>query len=131
MPLHKAPSGLLHRSLVEIAEAAAEGNKIVVGQRLLSEEQHLMVEPCPVYDSKRVVVERAQVDALNLRSERGARGPYAQEMAALRRHICGRLYLVIHIPVISRADIAYSGAVDAFAGPTAHFTFSRRNLWKA
>src|SRR5205085_7421857 len=97
MPLDKAPPGLLHRSLVEIAEAAAEGDQIVVGQRLLPEEQHLMIEPRPVHESKRVVVELAQVETLDLRSERGARGPDGQEAADLRGHLCRAVCVTFHI----------------------------------
>ena len=74
MPLDEPPPGLLHGRLVEVAEAAAEGHQIVVGQRLIPEEQHLMVEPRPMDRREGVGVERAQIDALHLRPERGARG---------------------------------------------------------
>ena len=45
MPLDEAPAGLLDRRPVEIAEAAAERDQVVVAERLAAEQQDLMIEP--------------------------------------------------------------------------------------
>ena len=74
MPLDEPPPGLLHRRLVEVAEAAAEGHQILVGQPLIPEEQHLVIEPRLMDRREGVGVERAQIDALNRRPDDGARG---------------------------------------------------------
>ena len=69
MSVDEPPPGLLHRRLVEVAEAAAERDEILVGQLLIPEEQHLMVEPRPMDRGEGLGVERAQIDALDLRAE--------------------------------------------------------------
>jgi hypothetical protein len=65
--------------LVEVAEAAAEGHQILVGQLLIPEEQHLIIEPRPMDRRERLVVERTQIDALDVRPEDGVRGLYAHD----------------------------------------------------
>ena len=58
MTLDEAPPGLLHRRLIEVAEAAAERDQVGVGQLLIPEEQHLMIEPRPMNRGEQLVVER-------------------------------------------------------------------------
>ena len=76
MPLDEPLPGLLHGRLVEVAEAAAEGHQILVGQLLIPEEQHLIVEPRPMDRREGFGVERAQIDALHRRPEDGVRGSH-------------------------------------------------------
>src|SRR2546421_2090027 len=71
MSFDEPPPGLLHRCFVEVAEAAADGDEIVIGQLEIAEEQDLMVEPRLMDLSDRLVIERAQIDADHLCPERG------------------------------------------------------------
>jgi hypothetical protein len=48
LALHEAAAVLLRRRPTEVAAAAAEGDQVVVGQRLAAEQQHGMREPGPV-----------------------------------------------------------------------------------
>ena len=77
------PAVLLHGRLVEIAEAAAECDQIVVAQLLIANEQHLMVEPRAMDRREAAVVERAQVDAGDFGAERGACWETVESMAHL------------------------------------------------
>src|SRR6185503_2042736 len=78
MPGDEPLAALLHRRLVEVAEPAAEGDQLLVGQRLIPEEQHLIIEPGAVNRCEGTIVDRAQVDALHFRAERGVHRPDAE-----------------------------------------------------
>src|SRR3954469_14565355 len=72
MPVDEASARLLHGRLIQMAEAAAERGEVIIGQALIPEQQNLMVEPPGVECRKDIVVDRAQVDALDFSAERGA-----------------------------------------------------------
>jgi hypothetical protein len=62
----------LHRRPVEIAEAAAEADQVLVAQRLAAHQDHLMLVPGALERGKLRLVERFQVDAPQLGAKRGA-----------------------------------------------------------
>jgi solute carrier family 13 (sodium-dependent dicarboxylate transporter), member 2/3/5 len=72
MPVDKASSIFLNRSLIERAEAAAEGDQLVVGQLLVAEQQHGVVEPRPVDVPETRVVYRTKIDIADFRAKRCA-----------------------------------------------------------
>jgi hypothetical protein len=96
VPLDKPPPGLLHGRVVEVAESTAEGREILVGQILISEEQHLIVEPCLMDCRKGLGIERAQIDALHGRSEDGIRGQHAHETGAPGRRVQAVIHCIAH-----------------------------------
>src|SRR5262245_26960632 len=57
---------------VEIAEAAAESKEIFVGQRLITKQQDLMIEPGLVNDRKALRVDCANVEPIDARTKCGA-----------------------------------------------------------
>jgi hypothetical protein len=63
---------LLHRREVEIAEAAAEGDEVGVGETLAAEEQDGMGEPGGVERGESGIVEIAEVDPGHFHPEAGA-----------------------------------------------------------
>src|SRR5882672_9082295 len=75
MPVDESPPRLLHRRLVERAEAPAERHQVVVAQRLASKEEHLVLEPRLMDGGEGRGVERAEIDALHLGAQRSARRP--------------------------------------------------------
>ena len=68
----KAAAGFLHRSPIEIAESAAEGDEILVVEGLAAEQDHLMLVPGAPQRRKLPVVERCEVDAPHLGAKRRA-----------------------------------------------------------
>src|SRR6185295_18360598 len=76
---------------VEIAEAAAERDQIGVGQVLIPEQQHLMVEPRTMDRRERLVVDRAQVDVVYGCAEHGAGRPHTHQVHRSRLHSWGAL----------------------------------------
>ena len=79
MPLDEPLPGFLHGRFVEAAEPAAEGHQILVGQLLIPEEQHLIIEPRAMDRREGSGVERAQIDTLDRRPEDGLRGSYSHD----------------------------------------------------
>jgi hypothetical protein len=94
--LDEPPPGLLHGRAVEVAEAAAEAREILVGQCLIAEEQHLIIEPRPMHGREGLGVERAKIDALHVRPEDTLHGPYAHEAGAFRRGVQLVVHLIAH-----------------------------------
>jgi len=70
MPLHEASAVFLDRSLIERAEAAAESDQLVVGQSLLAEQQHGVVEPGAINLRESRVIYETQIDAADFRAKR-------------------------------------------------------------
>jgi len=68
----EAPAVLLDGRLVERAEAAAERDQVGVAELLTAEQQDGVIEPRLVDRCEGRIVDRSQIDAANLRTERGA-----------------------------------------------------------
>src|SRR5947207_13468125 len=69
MPLDEAASGFLHRRPVEIAEAPAECDQVLIGELLPAKQDHQMVEPGAVDGGKVPVVDAFEIDILYFSSE--------------------------------------------------------------
>ena len=76
--LDEAAAGLLDRRPVEIAEAAAEGDQLLVAQRLAADQHHRMLVPGVHQASERRVVEVPEIDAPHLRAERCTRRDHVE-----------------------------------------------------
>jgi len=68
----EAPAVLLDGRLVERAEAAAERDQVGVAELLTAEQHDGVIEPRLVDRCEGRIVDRSQIDAANLRTERGA-----------------------------------------------------------
>jgi len=70
--IHEATAALLDRSPVEIAEAPAECDEILVGELLSAKQQDQAIEPCRVDGAKIRSVDALQVHAPDFRSQGSA-----------------------------------------------------------
>src|SRR5262249_61805457 len=68
----EAPAVLLDRGPVEVPEAAAEGDQLLIAERLAAEQQHRMIVPGLDDALERGRVELAQIDAGHFGAERPA-----------------------------------------------------------
>src|SRR5262249_20049403 len=66
LALDEAASSLLHRGPVEVAEAAREGDELVVAERLPAEEQHRMLDPGVADRGELRIADGAQIDPADL-----------------------------------------------------------------
>src|SRR5947199_10795041 len=88
MPIHKPPPRFLHRRPIEVPEAAAEPDEVIVRELLAAKEHHEMIEPYAMDRCEIVRREVPQVHALDLRSQRFA-GRYCWNRGS---HLNGPLY---------------------------------------
>ena len=72
MAVDEALAVFLHWREVEIAEAAAEGDEVGVGESLAAEEQDRVIEPGGVERGEGGIVEIAEVDPGHFGPEAGA-----------------------------------------------------------
>ena len=72
MSFDEASSVFLDRSVVERAEVAAERDQLIVGQPLVAEQQHGVVEPRAINLLENRVVNRPKIDTADLRAKRRA-----------------------------------------------------------
>jgi hypothetical protein len=70
MSLNEAAPGFLNRRPIQISESLAEGDQIFVGQILPAEQENRVVKPGSIDTREIIRVDRSQIYALNLRSER-------------------------------------------------------------
>src|SRR4029077_673598 len=68
--LDERTAGLLDWRLIQFAKAPAEANQILVGEVLLSEQEHLMIEPCTVNQLKAIGRKFAEIYTSNLCAKR-------------------------------------------------------------
>jgi solute carrier family 13 (sodium-dependent dicarboxylate transporter), member 2/3/5 len=66
----EASSVFLDGSLIECAEPAAEGNQLIIGQLLVAEQQHGVVEPRAINLRENRVADRTEIDTTNLGAKR-------------------------------------------------------------
>jgi hypothetical protein len=71
-PVDEAPARLLNRRPVEVAEAAAECDEILIAERLAADQKDLMVVPGSLERREPRRVEIFQVDVPYLGAERGS-----------------------------------------------------------
>jgi hypothetical protein len=74
MSFDEASSVFLDRSVVERAEVAAERDQLIVGQPLVAEQQHGVVEPRAINLLENRVVNRPKIDTADLRAKRALVG---------------------------------------------------------
>src|SRR5277367_5114850 len=66
---NETASGFLDRCPIQIAEAAAEGNEIVMSEPLVPESDHQVFQPDAMNLAERRVIQVFQFDVLDLRAE--------------------------------------------------------------
>src|SRR5712691_4695295 len=99
MAFDETAPGLLDRRHVEIAEAAAEGDEILVAQMLATEQHNLVVEPGLVDRGEGPLVDGAQIDAADFGAERAAGRDDSDAIQATDRISAGsRTFLVGSMP---------------------------------
>ena len=89
-------AGFLNGRPIELAEAPAEGDQILVVQLLAAEEQHQIVHPGAVDGGENSVIDMLQIDAVDFRSQRRTGRLHVDAQDFTRDHwamapFCGRL----------------------------------------
>jgi hypothetical protein len=82
MPLDEPLASLLHRRLVQLPKSAAERHEILIGERLIAEEEHLMIEPRAMDCREQLIVEHTKIDAIDPGAERRTRGSNTKAIGA-------------------------------------------------
>ena len=91
MPVDEPAAVFLNRRLIERSEPAAEGDQISVDELLVAKQQHRALEPRAIDLPKHRVVDRSEIDILNLRAERGRSWDNLEWRAAPTLRVCGHI----------------------------------------
>src|SRR5262249_40517899 len=113
----EAAAGLLDRGPVEIPQAAAEGDQLLVAERLLADQHDRMLVPGLYQARERRLVEVPETDTPHLRAERSAGRDHFDRPGggvALRFHCNGQRHRCLPASVLRIESIA--PAVPAATG---------------
>src|SRR5690348_7252884 len=72
MTLDEPSAGLLYRRQIQLAEAPAEGDQLIVAQILTSKQEHQVIQPSLMDRPEGVVVDIAKIDADHLGGQSAA-----------------------------------------------------------